>query len=138
MASSWLDFICFFVSSHLFTIRLSDHKGLSASDAGASARSRRVHQLHPVPVAHSRRHRLLHLQGVIFGLHGEFDAGSAGLPRRWLHHSSSLPYQHRNVPGHESQVGNAVLCTKPVYTFLFIYFPNPFWYSQKLFNPVWH
>lgn len=88
----------------LLSLLISDHKGLPASDAGAAARPRRVHKLHPVPVAHPWGHRLLHLQGLVAGLHGESDAGPAGLSWRWLHHCASLPHQHRDVPGHESQV----------------------------------
>lgn len=81
-----------------------DYEGLSPAHAGAAARPRGLHQLHPVAVAHPRRHRLLHLQGLVAGLHGELDAGPAGLSWRWLHHRAPIPHQHRDVPGHESQV----------------------------------
>lgn len=81
-----------------------DNEGLPAQDAGAAAWPRGMHQLHPVPVAHPRGGGLLHLKGLLTGLHGEPDAGPAGLPRCGLHHRAALPHQHRDVPGHESQV----------------------------------
>lgn len=91
-------------SHAFFFFLIPDHKGLSASNAGAAAWSCSMHKLHPVPVCHTWGHRLLYLQGCIAGLHGESDAGSAGLSWRWLHHCTSFPHQYRDVPGLESQV----------------------------------
>ena len=98
----------------------TDYKSLLASDAGAAARTCSVHKLHPFPVSHPRSHRLLHLQGLVAGLHGEPDAGPAGLSRRRLHHRASLPHQHRDVPGHESQV----FMLAYLFIYLFIYFQD--------------
>lgn len=81
-----------------------DYKGFSSPNAGAAARPCSVYKFHPVPVSHPRGHRLLHLQGLVAGLHGESDAGPAGLSWCWLHHRASFPHQYRDVPGHESQV----------------------------------
>lgn len=81
-----------------------DYKGLSSPNAGAAARPCSVYKFHPVPVSHPRGHRLLHLQGLVAGLHGESDAGPAGLSWCWLHHRAPFPHQYRDVPGHESQV----------------------------------
>lgn len=96
-------------SLSLSSLLILDYKGLPASDAGAAARPCSVHKLHPVPVSHPWGHRLLHLQGLIAGLHGEPDAGPAGLSRCWLHHRASLSHQYRDVPGHESQVFKCVI-----------------------------
>lgn len=91
-------------SCSLFYLLIPDYKGLPASNAGAAARPCSMHKFHTVPVSHPWGHRLLHLQGLITGLHGESDAGPAGLSWRWLHHRASFPHQYRDVPGHESQV----------------------------------
>lgn len=93
-----------FIRPFFFSLLIPDYKGLPASNAGAAARPCSMHKFHTVPVSHPWGHRLLHLQGLITGLHGESDAGPAGLSRRRLHHRASFPHQYRDVPGHESQV----------------------------------
>lgn len=94
----------FYSPSFALSFLVPDYKGLPASNAWAAAWPCCLHKFHPVSVSHPRGHRLLHLQGLINGLHGESDAGPAGLSRRCLHHGASFPHQHRDVPGHESQV----------------------------------
>lgn len=83
---------------------LPDYKSISASYAGAADGPRRLRQLHPVPLTHTRHHRLLHVQGLVPGLHGEPDSRPVGLPRGGVYHRAPLPHQHRDVPGHESAV----------------------------------
>lgn len=102
---SILSFSYFSPSSFVhFSFLIPDYKGVPSSNARAAARPCRMHKFHPVSISHPWCHRLLHLQGLITGLHGESHAGSPGLSWRRLHHCASFPHQYWDVPGHESQV----------------------------------
>lgn len=86
----------------------SDHQGLLAAYAGAAEWPHRVPQFRACAVGHPRRHRLLHIESVGLRLHGEPDLGAAGLSRRQRHHCAAFSHQHRDVPGHASQVSAPV------------------------------
>lgn len=86
------------------SFHLPDNKSLPAAYARAADGSHRLRQLHPVPLTYTWHNRLLYLQSLVSGLHGEPDPRPIGLPRCGMYHRASLSHQHRDVPGHESEV----------------------------------
>lgn len=82
----------------------SDHQGLLTTHARTPEWPYRVPQFRARTVGHPRCHRLLHVKSIGLRLHGEPDLGAVGLSGCQRHHRSALSHQHRDVPGHESEV----------------------------------
>lgn len=116
------DTITFFIVV-CFSFHLPDYKSVPASYARATDGPRRLHQLHPVPLTHTWHHRLLHIQGLIFGLYGEPNPRPCGLPWGGMYHRATLPHQHWDVSGHESEVRHQN-CLWRTFLILYIYVYN--------------